>query len=358
MAISVYQPLVGKDNQDRPTSEEDYGKMTKPLQEPILVGGITTTLSDDNHETLAIKIIIPPKPKGMNPGPSSSNDCGNSNLFVVSTFPVIQSDNRSNVMLNNHHADTYSSQSKIDVRSLFGHDEDLAASKLPFVWKLYEMLEDVETNGQEDVVSWIDDGSGFKVHHMQTFVDVIIPRYFRQSKYKSFQRQLYFYDFHRVSSGPDVGAYKHPQFLKGVKTLCLSMMPKKTSRRRSLKHKDLERMVPEAAISSHESMMKNESFEGATADHSGEWMMDDRECQIDSVKSFATESLHPQDVCVSSGFALHVEGAMAATTAPGDGENVSIFGNKSFHFLEIAFNDIYPPTEPPTTELASCTNRP
>jgi hypothetical protein len=113
-----------------------------------------------------------------------------------------------------------------------GAGEDLPSSKLPFVWKLYEMLEDVESAKQEDIVSWVRNGKAFKVHQLETFVDTIIPKYCKLSKYKSFQRQLYFYGFTRILSGPDQGGYHHPKFVRGKKTLCLSMTPKNNSRRR------------------------------------------------------------------------------------------------------------------------------
>ena len=88
-------------------------------------------------------------------------------------------------------------------------DEDLPSCKLPFVWKLYEMLEDVATSGNDHIVSWVGKGKGFKVHDMSKFVNKIIPMYFKQSKFKSFQRQLYFYNFKRISSGTEEGGYHH-----------------------------------------------------------------------------------------------------------------------------------------------------
>lgn len=103
-------------------------------------------------------------------------------------------------------------------------ESNLSSCKLPFVWKLYEMLADVESQGKEDIVSWVDDGSAFRVHKLNEFVDDVIPLYFKLSKYKSFQRQLNFYQFTRISSGPYTGAYKHPKFKKGQKILCLSIV--------------------------------------------------------------------------------------------------------------------------------------
>lgn len=128
-----------------------------------------------------------------------------------------------------------SNRSKMDVCALslsyLAQDPNLPQSKLPFAWKLYEMLEMIERNQVDDIVSWVDDGQAFKVHNLKRFVAEIVPKYFKQSKYKSFQRQLYFYGFTRVSSsssdckGWTIGSYRHPMFRRGYKTLCLSMVP-------------------------------------------------------------------------------------------------------------------------------------
>ena len=93
---------------------------------------------------------------------------------------------------------------------------------LLFPWKLHDMLQTVERDGQDDVVSWLPDGKSFKVHDTNTFVNEIMPKHFKQTKYKSFQRQLNLWGFKRItkSNGPDKGAYSHPQFLKGQKSLC------------------------------------------------------------------------------------------------------------------------------------------
>jgi len=145
-----------------------------------------------------------------------------------------------------------------DLSCLAQHDPNLPPSKLPFAWKLYEMLETVHRgNNQIDtnIVSWVDNGTAFKVHKLQQFVDKIVPTYFKQTKYKSFQRQLYFYGFQRVSSSSSssssstssseqkqkrgqqqtktVGSYRHPMFVRGNKTLCLSMVPKKNKSSKS-----------------------------------------------------------------------------------------------------------------------------
>ena len=64
---------------------------------------------------------------------------------------------------------------------------DANASLFPY--RLYEMLDECEHQNKSHIVSWLPDGKAFKVHQVPVFVDLILPSYFRQSKYKSYQRQ-------------------------------------------------------------------------------------------------------------------------------------------------------------------------
>ena len=61
---------------------------------------------------------------------------------------------------------------------------------VPFPIKLYQMLEAVEADGNEHIVSWHPDGRTFQVHDPAKFVEDVLPNFFKQSKYKSFQRQV------------------------------------------------------------------------------------------------------------------------------------------------------------------------
>ena len=89
------------------------------------------------------------------------------------------------------------------------------------------MLDLAESEGYASVVSWLPDGQSFIVHNVYAFVAVILPRYFKQSKYKSFQRQLNVWCFERVNKGPEKGAYRHPSFVRGQYGLCREMQRKK-----------------------------------------------------------------------------------------------------------------------------------
>lgn len=54
-----------------------------------------------------------------------------------------------------------------------------------FPWKLHDMLDRSTSEGNDDVVSWVDGGEAFRVHLPDVFVEAVMPRFFKQTKYKS-----------------------------------------------------------------------------------------------------------------------------------------------------------------------------
>jgi hypothetical protein len=98
--------------------------------------------------------------------------------------------------------------------------EELSLSEHSFPWKLHLMLDHAEKKNYSDVVSWVKDGSAFKVHKSREFVEKVMPIYFDQTKYESFRRQLNMYGFTRMSRGEDRGISSHPSFVKGSRYLC------------------------------------------------------------------------------------------------------------------------------------------
>jgi hypothetical protein len=67
---------------------------------------------------------------------------------------------------------------------------DITDIKLPFPWKLHQLLEDAERHGNTQVVSWLPGGKAFKVHNPAEFYQKIMTQYFKQTRYKSFTRQV------------------------------------------------------------------------------------------------------------------------------------------------------------------------
>jgi hypothetical protein len=93
--------------------------------------------------------------------------------------------------------------------STFPSHPAAASSDLSFPWRLFTMLSGSEIEeGFEEIVSWIMDGTAFKVHDQEQFVKTILPRYFKMTKYNSFTRQLYAYDFTWIRKGPERGGCK------------------------------------------------------------------------------------------------------------------------------------------------------
>ena len=68
--------------------------------------------------------------------------------------------------------------------------DDILSKQHLFPWILHELLINVEKIGQESVISWMPSSRSFKVHSRELFSSVFMKKYFKQSKYKSFQRQL------------------------------------------------------------------------------------------------------------------------------------------------------------------------
>lgn len=88
---------------------------------------------------------------------------------------------------------------------------------VPFPWRLHQMLEAIDKAGDSSIVSWLPDGKHFQVHNSQAFVDRVIPKFFKQKSYKSFQRQLHLYGFQRETDGPNRG--EHSSFKLFIRML-------------------------------------------------------------------------------------------------------------------------------------------
>jgi hypothetical protein len=102
--------------------------------------------------------------------------------------------------------------------------EHLRSTQFPF--RLHNMLDDAERSGHADIVSWCHGGESFKIHKPPKLINVL-QKYFRQSKFKSFLRQLQGYNFKRITRGNDQGVVSHPLFLRGRRSLSTLMRRKR-----------------------------------------------------------------------------------------------------------------------------------
>jgi hypothetical protein len=101
-----------------------------------------------------------------------------------------------------------------------------------FPHKMYDLLEDAERKGLDDIVSWLPDGKSFKIHSQIGFEQSIMPLYFSgMSSYKSFRRQLNLYGIyqHRHRPNQDANAYSHELLIRGQRHLCDKIARKKTN---------------------------------------------------------------------------------------------------------------------------------
>jgi hypothetical protein len=179
------------------------------------------------------------------------------------------------------------------------HDDEPQSSSamsqcIPFPWKLHEMLDTAEKEGREFIVSWLPQGNGFRVHSSESFVSRVMPRYFKQTKYKSFQRQLNIWGFQRIIQGSDKGGYTHLNFLRGKPSLCRHM------RRQKIKG-SAPKPSYTAPVSPLPSICKHLS---------------------------STASCEPQNVASSSPHSI----AVPKTMAPDDGDCV-LFAGRNFYFV-------------------------
>ena len=55
-----------------------------------------------------------------------------------------------------------------------------------FPFKLYGMLEYADDSEYSSAVSWDEAGRGFAIHDKETFLKHIVPRFFNQTKFRSF----------------------------------------------------------------------------------------------------------------------------------------------------------------------------
>lgn len=104
----------------------------------------------------------------------------------------------------------------------------------PFPVRLFRLLSDLESSEENlDIASFTASGNAFQIIKPLEFMQDVAPRYFRQKHYSSFTRQLNCYGFHKVSHGPDKGAFCHPNFQRDEPELCKRITAKVTEDYRS-----------------------------------------------------------------------------------------------------------------------------
>jgi len=94
---------------------------------------------------------------------------------------------------------------------------------VPFPWRLHDVLEYSHEHGLQNILAWSADGKEFSIRNSGAFVKRIMPRFFSQTKYASFQRQLNLYGFQRNRKSKH-SCYHHDYFVRGQKQLLVNMV--------------------------------------------------------------------------------------------------------------------------------------
>ena len=90
-----------------------------------------------------------------------------------------------------------------------------------FPIKLFEVLERSDICGYSSIISWVSNGRLFKIHDEELFISQVMKKYFIQSKFTSFKRQLYFYGFRKVGTRfLNSGSCHNELFSKGQLSMC------------------------------------------------------------------------------------------------------------------------------------------
>jgi hypothetical protein len=123
-----------------------------------------------------------------------------------------------------HHYQDHANDLDEDISSDDACNRRRGGVAVSFPLKLHTVLDQVEVDGFAHVISWQPHGRCFVIHKPREFTDVVMPRYFRQTKLTSFQRQLNLYGYQRITRGNDSGGYYHELFLRGRLNLCKRMV--------------------------------------------------------------------------------------------------------------------------------------
>ena len=89
------------------------------------------------------------------------------------------------------------------------------SSSPQFPEKLHAVLAIADDQGfgsDSHAVSWLPHGRTFVVHDEKVFMESIVPKFFRQTKIRSFYRQLGLWGFTRLITGTDAGAWYNENF--------------------------------------------------------------------------------------------------------------------------------------------------
>ena len=93
------------------------------------------------------------------------------------------------VMMDSHHSSDASSSAgaKNPSHSINHDDSVLGKVREHFPFRLYDMLEYAAADdGLRSIVTWSADGRSFSIHQKDIFMEHIVPKFFKITKFRSF----------------------------------------------------------------------------------------------------------------------------------------------------------------------------
>ncbi|EJK44083.1 hypothetical protein THAOC_37408 [Thalassiosira oceanica] len=91
-------------------------------------------------------------------------------------------------------------------------DASRGPDRSTFPFKLYELLEYASNHGLASIV-WTHDGEAFEIIDADALMDDVAPLFFKQTKFRSFTRQLNLWGFNRVEDSKR--GWWHDNFIRG-----------------------------------------------------------------------------------------------------------------------------------------------
>jgi len=89
-----------------------------------------------------------------------------------------------------------------------------------FPQRLMELLSHDDTS---ESITWTSKGDAFMIVKESSFIEKVLPRFFKKSKISSFKGKLYRWGFKRNMMGKNRGSFFHKFFLRDNPALCLHM---------------------------------------------------------------------------------------------------------------------------------------
>jgi hypothetical protein len=80
----------------------------------------------------------------------------------------------------------------------------------------------------QSLIHWSGDGKAVCITNIKQFSEIVLPQYFKHSKFASFLRQLNMYNFYTTRQEPELREFKNPNFVRDDVNLMSSIKRKRT----------------------------------------------------------------------------------------------------------------------------------